>query len=284
MAPANNPSEQSILILPTDESSMTAEAQAAKAFHHELTALSDAEIDKRIAEAERLEEEAREAAHPFNAPDAIADDGVYDYWAKAAYWRVEEAVALLMARDPKVVLRETTKRGEYTPRFHPSSCGPKFEALLELAERAVYAKQIFRRTKPATILAWAKARRISVPERLEAISEEYGHRTPDWKAAYDQQVDQIKALEAQIAELADAASTPTPKPASAITRERNTLLKLVLGLAMDCYGYRPLSPRSSTASDISGALLGQGISISEDTVRKYLADAAEFAPDPTPDD
>jgi len=275
-----NPTADGMLYLPDDESAMTPEAHAAKAYHSELLALSDHELDERIAEANRLAEEAREAAHPFNVPEAMADDEVYDYWSKAAYWRVEEAVALVMGRNPSKTVRKVKLRGERIARFHPHLCGPKFEALYELAQRAVATKQIYHQSRPGTFLAWAKRNRIDVPERLEVIVRDHGHQVADWKTAYDRQVEKVQALEARIAELEAAPPEPAPIPKmqSAVTRERNTLLKLVLGLAMDCHGYRPHAPRTSTAGEIASALEVQGIAVSEDTIRKYLGEAAEFAP------
>ncbi|MEA1940672.1 MAG: hypothetical protein U9P68_00345 [Pseudomonadota bacterium] len=276
----NNPTEEGLLILPDDESAMTPEAHAAEAYHSELLALSDDALDERITEADRLANEAKEAAHPFNVPEAMADDDVYDYWSKAAYWSVEEAVALVLGRNPRAVIKKRRAHGERKARFHPDLCGPKFEALYELAQRAVSTRQIRLSTPPGMFLAWAKRNRIAAPERLEAIVRDHGIQVADWKTAYDRQVEKVKALESRIAELEAAPREPAPasKSQSAVTRERNTLLKLVLGLAMDCHGYRPHAPRSSTAGEIASALEVQGITVSEDTIRKYLGEAAEFAP------
>jgi hypothetical protein len=275
----NKPTEDGLLILP-DEGDMTPEAHAAKAYHSELLVLSDEALDERIAEADRLAKEAEEAAHPFNVPDAMADDDVYDYWSKAAYWSVEEAVALVMGRNPNKVVRKVKLRNERIAKFHPFMCGPSFEALYEIAQRAVTAKQIGLRTTPGMFLAWAKRNRIDVPDDLEAIVKRHGHQVADWKTAYDRQVEKTEAMEARIAELEKTlpAAEPAVKLQSAITRERNTLLKIILGLAMDTYGYQPHSPRGATAGEISDHLEGVGLPISKDTVRKYLSEAAEFAP------
>ena len=275
-----NPTADGILYLPDDEGAMTSEAHAAKAYHSELLALSDHELDERIAEADRLAKEAKEAAHPFNVPEAMADDDVYDYWSKAAYWRLEEAIAPSMGRDPSKVIKYLKRQRGGVPKFYPDTCGSKFEARYELAQRAVSFNQLFNYTMPGIFLAWAKRNRIDVPERLEAIVRDHGIQVADWKTAYDRQVEKVQALEARIAELEAAPPEPAPIPKmqSAVTRERNTLLKLVLGLAMDCHGYRPHAPRSSTAGEIASALEVQGITVSEDTIRKYLGEAAEFAP------
>lgn len=263
---------------------MSPEACAAKKYHSELLKLSNDELDKRIAEADERAIALRNLSHPFNLPEVMANDTVFDYWSKAAFWRIEEGVALILGRDPAKVIRKTKARNEFTARFKPHSCGPEFEALYELAHRASTTTQLAQTNIPGFFLAWAKRNRIAVPERLEAIVRAHGIQVADWKTAYDQQVEKVKALESRIAELKTPAPdlASAPKMQSAATRERNTLLKLVLGLAMDCYGYQPNAPRSSTAREIASALEVQGIPVSEDTIRKYLVEAAEVASPPAP--
>lgn len=58
--------------------------------------------------------------------------------------------------------------------------------------------------------------------------------------------------------------------------ERNTLLRLVIGMAIDAYGYDPNKSRNSATGDkngISAKLQARGISISDETIRKYLTEA-----------
>ncbi|MFY9291717.1 MAG: hypothetical protein WAP03_13615 [Methylorubrum rhodinum] len=59
------------------------------------------------------------------------------------------------------------------------------------------------------------------------------------------------------------------------TRERNTLLRIVLGLAKEKFHYSPDGGRNSAARNISDALGRQGIRVSEDTILKYLREAVE---------
>ncbi|WP_146115843.1 hypothetical protein [Malikia granosa] len=63
------------------------------------------------------------------------------------------------------------------------------------------------------------------------------------------------------------------KPLS--TKERNTLLRLVIGVAVHAYGYNPSYRRNTAPGEISEALTELGMSIDPDTVRKYLKEAAE---------
>ncbi len=69
---------------------------------------------------------------------------------------------------------------------------------------------------------------------------------------------------------------PTEKPFG--TRERDSLLKLVIGIAVKGYGYDPKASRTGTAREIAGDLQLLGIPLDEDTVRKFLTDAKALLP------
>ncbi|TAM39968.1 MAG: hypothetical protein EPN61_11795 [Burkholderiaceae bacterium] len=59
------------------------------------------------------------------------------------------------------------------------------------------------------------------------------------------------------------------------TTERNALLKLVIGMAVKGYGHDPVATKSYAPKEIADDLAALDISISDDTVRKYLKQAAD---------
>jgi len=59
------------------------------------------------------------------------------------------------------------------------------------------------------------------------------------------------------------------------TRERGTLLKLILGMALEQYGFDPDAAKSPVPKEISDDLQTHGISVSDDTVRRWLKIAAD---------
>lgn len=59
------------------------------------------------------------------------------------------------------------------------------------------------------------------------------------------------------------------------TRERDTLLKLVIGMAVEGYRYSPGAVRNEAPAEIASDLAKHGLSITDDTVRKWLKEAAE---------
>lgn len=58
------------------------------------------------------------------------------------------------------------------------------------------------------------------------------------------------------------------------TSERNQLLKMVLGMAIDSYGYDPVAKKNEATKQIADDLAKLAIGIDPDTVRKYLKEAA----------
>ena len=62
---------------------------------------------------------------------------------------------------------------------------------------------------------------------------------------------------------------------------KSTLFKMIIGMAIGGYSYDPKASKSPTAKEISDDLLRQGISVSDDTIRKWLKEAAEILPPDT---
>jgi hypothetical protein len=58
-------------------------------------------------------------------------------------------------------------------------------------------------------------------------------------------------------------------------KSRVTALKLILGMAMDAYRYNPRAGRSPIPKEIALALEDFGISVTDETVREWLKEAAQ---------
>jgi hypothetical protein len=84
--------------------------------------------------------------------------------------------------------------------------------------------------------------------------------------------------------LSDAAPAPEPekRPDDLSPRERNTVHRMLLGMAMGGYGYRP-GARGHAVADIVSDLEARGLAVSDDTVRAWLRAAAHEVYDPDAD-
>ena len=88
-----------------------------------------------------------------------------------------------------------------------------------------------------------------------------------------------KALRERIAEL-EGILNAAPKPDMGLGgKERKSVLRLIIGMAKGGgYGYDPTERRSEVVAVITSDLTLAGVQLSDDTVRKWLKQAAELLP------
>ena len=272
-----------------------------EAFFQEENALHEAELAQWLAvQNEKIERDER--ARFFNQAYANAD---LAHWSKAAHWTLDEAVALSFGRDPEVVKWDLVKEHVRVSRF-----AKQYSRVRDLAMRAKQWAQLYDPVLPGIFLAWAKRFDISYPAELEERVVAYGHSIQDWRTLYDQKKAQYDELHAHAKKVIDEANStirelngevenlvkerdallrqqdaadragelqdPTQQPLG--TRAQNTLLKLVIGMAIAGYRYDPAKPRSPVTEEIVSDLAKLGISISHDTVRKWLKEGTEQLP------
>ena len=238
----------------------------------------------------RAEREERDRF--FNQPHAKAD---FAYWIKAAHWTLDEAIALSFGKAPEQVSWEKLE-----PLVQISRFAFEYQRRRELALRACQWEQLFDPVLPGVFLAWARRTGLTIPPELEAAVAAHGIQVADWKSLFDKLkastdeqyaqlkslcdtqalriqhlLEQIKELETQFASARDQAP-PLEKPLG--TRERDSLLKLVIGMAMGGYGYVPSANRSDQPATIEADLARLGVSLDVDTIRKWLKRGAELLP------
>jgi hypothetical protein len=256
----------------------------------ELTALHDAGCVQEQQE-ERVKAEQRERQMFYNLPSARVDA---DHWSKAAYWTLDEATALSFGRAPEIVKWEVVKA--YT-RVSPFA--QKYERLRDLILRARGAQQLYEAVLPGFYIAWAKRNKIDFPPELEAAVVARGVQVADWKSSYDDLKtkyddalrlldDRTKrivddqaihaTLKLHIEELESKLNAAPPPERGLSGKERESVLKLVIGMAVKGYTFNPTAARSTAVSEITSDLAELGLSISDDTVRKWLKEAAELLP------
>lgn len=140
-------------------------------------------------------EENEERKRFFNQPTANAD---IDYWSKQAYWSIDEAIALILGKDPRKV---TWKNLE--PYLSTSPFAMKFHELRELAKRYVNCKELFDPVFPSVFLAWAKRMSINIPGELVNAVSAIGIQIADWKGHYEKIVELYNQREKQCTEPID---------------------------------------------------------------------------------
>jgi hypothetical protein len=217
-----------------------------------------------------VEEKAKreEQERFFNLPGASAD---YSHWSRSSYWSLDEAVALSFGRAPELVNWKTVQ-----PYARVSPFAFAYGRLRDLVLRAQTMGQLFDPALPGFYLAWARRNDIAYPIELENRIKAMGILVADWKTRCDdlekhflsereaaaaqlaRTASQLEAVAAENAklrrlvpdqDLGKASEKTAGRPLA--TRERESLLKLVIGMAMKGYSYDPDASRSPSTAEIA---------------------------------
>lgn len=245
----------------------------------------------------RMKADIEEAKRFFHQPHANAD---YNHWSRASHWSLDEAIALSFGKAPEVV-----KWKFLEPLRSQSPFAFQYGRLLDLAERAKAWEKLFDPVLPGIFIAWARENEIQFPQELEDAVRARGNNVASWKTHYDEMkrmydellvaarkarsdaeevVRQISAQRddalhrLQLAEQKAASSDLDVVARPFSTRERDSLLKLIIGMAAGWYGYDPSAKKSDKVSEIAADLERAGVALDVDTVRKWLKAAAELLP------
>ncbi len=163
--------------------------------------------------AARAAAEREEQQRPFNRAMAKAD---FEHWSKAAYWTLDEAIALSFGKAPEVVTWESVK-----PYTGISPFARKYARVRDLALRAKVLKQLFEPALPGFFLAWARRNEIEAPAELIELLEKRGIVVANWKDLHDK-------LKVQCDEAIKAANLKIQKGNEAIAKyqeQRTSLLQ-----------------------------------------------------------
>jgi hypothetical protein len=144
--------------------------------------------------------------------------------------------------------------------------------------KTLYDKQIEitdRNTKQYQILSGRYASELNDAAML------YKKTVAELSDSIEEYKKQISLLEGKLREstsfTSDRAKQPSPETGLK-RRERDSLLKMVIGMAVKGYAYKPNANRNDAVSEIAGDLEKLGISLDPDTVRRYLNEARILLP------
>lgn len=284
------PEGEAFLVQP--ENVKQTKREQADAFRQHLAALPADQLNIAIAEGKKLADEryqqwrSSELAKPFYARVTAEMD--VDHWSRTAYWTVEEAAALSLGKDPREVTRLKVEAIRPPNRF-----ASEYLARLDILERAQTMHQLYHSTNLTRFLAWIEHTRFPMPEALVDAAKAIHRLEVDWKGEYQKLKEKFEKYAQETSENFENFATLTSnlegtvstefakaKAGSLGARERESLLKLVIGMAIKGYGHDPHKSRTSTASEIASDLAALGIALSDDTVRAYLQEARDLLPPP----
>ena len=173
----------------------------------------------------------------------------FTYWARMSLWTIEQATALLIGEDPDAVIDASGLSASC-----PTETRERYQSIFRLLDSHIRASGIGLNQPPTEIIDWALHSKVDPPQAL---------------------VDAVRAQgRSLIQKRAQEASEEKPLG----ERERNTLLRIIIGMAIGGYGYDPAAGKSDSAPTIFKDLDKLGLEGTDQTIRKKLRDASQLLP------
>jgi hypothetical protein len=208
------------------------------------------------ADWHRAADRAGSRAVRSGAPQSGTDRnraGLIAAWARAPYWSPEESAVLAYDLDPKEAIQHSVT-GYDGPSIRSSE---KAGQLFKLARRAIEIGDLDAQPSPIAFIRWARS-----------IGIEF--HSDWWDAVVDEKVPSNDQAEVPL-----PAATPDLQLG---TKERETLLKMVAGMAIAGYRWDPKALRSDATAEIAADLRKLGAPLDADTIRKWLKRGVELVP------
>ena len=154
-----------------------------------------------------------------------------------------------------------------------TSAATEYNQLQDRIARAIEVGKLGQKIIPAPYVIWATNSNISLPnELIRAVNAQ--SEIPNWKARYETASNGCDALKRELEKL----RSTQEKNKGLGTKERLTVKRLIIGMAVKGYAYNPKADRNSATKEIADDLVHLGISIDVDTVRNWLQESAKELP------
>lgn len=205
------------------------------------------------------------------------DDSNAAHFAKMPHWTFEEAIALLLGKNPTVALQKN--------RFNPDSAFTQqieYRELEQIFSRSAHMIGYSDEYRPQDVLAWALHFEVEVPSILIEKVEKFHGSLEQWnpRKGFMAAWSKPSTVESNPARIEPIDVKPPSESATGNlgTRERDTLLYLIGTMAVSKYGFTP-KKRNSAATAILKDMTDIGVEpMSEDTVRNKLKEASDLIP------
>lgn len=169
------------------------------------------------------------------------------------FWTIEQSAALLIGANPDAILD-----GSSLATSCPAETRDQYQKMFRLLDSHIRMSGIGSNLPPTEIIEWALHVNIDLPKALVDAVRAQGRTLIEERAR--------KGLAQQIDE----------KPLG--ERERNTLLRIIIGMAIGGYGYDPDAKRSDVPKSIADDLCALGLECSDQAIRGKLKEARNLLP------
>jgi cell division protein FtsB len=197
------------------------------------------------------------------------------HWARRAFWSVDECAALVLKRDPDKI-----RKFELDELIRTAPFGQDLADMRARIDAARKDGRLPLRIRPFEFLAWAREEGIQLRYALEKAIEACEVDLDALRDRHERLREENRHLRYEIDRLKGGTHRETEKEKASkdlTPRERSSILKMVIAMAMELYGHVP-GKRGTTAKDIADEIDKRGMRLSEDTIRKFLQEAEEELP------
>ena len=203
----------------------------------------------------------------------------YAFWARAKKWSEEEATLLAVGCDPASVrgLQNRIMHMQHSTNTDEQMFSLRLAQMSVLVDRHFGIPHFHVTIGPTEFVSWLQDMKIWVPPGMAEAVGTFDRPPVDWQSRAVESERRAETSAKRVTDL-EAAIADGAINASSATRERDSLLKLVIGMAIGGYGYDPRGMRSPVPAQIATDLQTRGLSLSDDTIRKYLREGAELLP------
>jgi hypothetical protein len=201
------------------------------------------------------------AAALWEVPQEFQEIAALAEWASRDLWTITETVSLLKGQLPG---SQASNHEEFDRMVEEIKLALKAGRLHIVGKQGNFLP--VEHVRPSEIIRWASGRFPKFPFSRQD-SGPTTRPTLNWAQKTGAQNE---------APASDRAGSVAEKPL--LTRERETALKLIIGMAVHGLGYDPKAAKSPIPREVAEKLDTLGLSLDPDTVRKWLRDAAELLP------
>jgi hypothetical protein len=181
----------------------------------------------------------------------------FQFWAASRTWTLDQATLLSAGLDPRLA-----PHGGIEPHLDHASEWDEVRRTHLLLRKARLPSGMTKVVGPAEFIEWADVTGVAVPQELRVAVNNY---EVTWNSNFGP----------------DKGRDERKRRPETEEREKNTLLKMVAGMAIRGYKFNPRASRSPVPGEIADDVRSLGLEISDDTVRKWLHQAADLVERPS---
>ena len=203
-----------------------------------------------------------------------------------ALWHWHQGLILLLDRDPHSWLQYNSGQHKYdltdNARLIPSDLRAEYERSFEVMRTYRDAAWSLEFMPPSHYVEWAKGIGAPVPPELVKELELLGNTIVDWKTRNERLLAVIAELNhrlpGSVTGQTSRAIVEIGADAGLRNNERNSLMKMLIAMAMARYGFVPGAKRNIATAKICEDVRTLGLDIDEATVLEWLRKASALLP------